>query len=121
MRPAPGATSKVTGARFTRMSNSDNGRRSSLLHHGSIPMRSLADQLTVASGGHPVSRPSISDELEAAGRTVKRTARTREGRKGVLIYVEKEMAEALSDLAKQKGTTIQALGLIALRRLLKGE
>lgn len=75
----------------------------------------------MASGEQPVSRPSISDELEAAGRTIKRTARTREGRKGVLIYVEKEMAEALSELARQKGTTIQALGLIALRRLLDGE
>ena len=84
-------------------------------------MLSLADELTVASGGQPVTRPSISDELEAAGRTIKRTARTREGRKGVLIYVEKEMAEALSDLARQNGTTIQALGLIALRRLLKDE
>ena len=90
-------------------------------HHGSSPIQSLADELTVASGGQPVARPSIRDELEAAGRTVKRTVRTREGRKGVLIYVEKETAEALSELAREQGTTIQALGLIALRRLLEGE
>lgn len=84
-------------------------------------MQSLADELTVASGGQPVTRHSISDELEAAGRTIKRTARTRDGRKGVLIYVEREMAEALSELARRNGTTIQALGLIALRRLLERE
>ena len=44
--------------------------------------------------------------------------RSRQGKRGILIHVEPEMARRLKHLAVERDTTLQALGIEALTRLL---
>ena len=47
-------------------------------------------------------------------------SRSRQGKKGILIHVEPEMARKLKHLATERDTTLQALGVEALTQLLVG-
>lgn len=56
---------------------------------------------------------SVAGEPREAGRSP-----TRAGKKGILIYVEPEMARSLKRLAVDEDTTLQALGLEAFDALI---
>ena len=71
------------------------------------PQRSLADAVHSAASEPP--RP--------AGRSTGR-APARAGKRGILIYVEPEMARSLKRLAVDKDTTLQALGREAFDALI---
>ena len=71
------------------------------------PSRSLADAVHGVAGEPP----------RAADRSSGRTP-SRAGKKGILIYVEPEMARTLKRLAVDEDTTLQALGLEAFDALI---
>lgn len=60
---------------------------------------------------------SVAGEPREAGRSSGR-APGRAGKKGILIYVEPEMARSLKRLAVDEDTTLQALGLEAFGTLI---
>ena len=69
--------------------------------------RSLADAVHSVAG----------EPQRAAGRSSGR-APARAGKRGILIYVEPEMARSLKRLAVDEDTTLQALGLEAFDALI---
>ena len=79
----------------------------------------LADAVHGAADPHPASaRPSPSTET-AASRPDKRTrGPSREGKRGIVIHVEPDMAKRLRHLAVDEETTLQALGVQAFEQLL---
>ena len=70
--------------------------------------------LDLAAAVHGAGR---EEETAAAGRTEQPASRR--GKKGVLIYLEPDMAKALKRLAVEQDTTIQALGVAAFTALLR--
>ena len=71
------------------------------------PSRSLADAVHSAAGEPPRAA------VRSSGR-----APARAGKKGILIYVEPEMARSLKRIAVDEDTTLQALGLEAFETLI---
>ena len=61
------------------------------------------------------ARPTPATSTSRPGRS-----RSRQGKKGILIHVEPEMAKRLKHLATERDTTLQALGVEALTQLLVG-
>ena len=47
--------------------------------------------------------------------------RSRQGKRGILIHVEPELARRLKHLAVERDTNLQALGVEAFQRLLAGK
>ena len=72
----------------------------------------------VSEAGQPPASPAETTRAPAPAATTGRPA-SRHGKKGVLIYVEPDMARALKRLALERDTTLQALGHAALEALLQ--
>ena len=70
------------------------------------PLRSLAEAVHSAAS-------ETSATIRSPGRTMSRA-----GKKGIVIYVEPEMARSLKRIAVDEDTTLQALGLEALGKLI---
>ena len=70
------------------------------------PTRSLTDAVHSAARG-------TSAPIRSPGRTMGRA-----GKKGIVIYVEPEMARSLKRIAVDEDTTLQALGSEALEALI---
>jgi len=86
----------------------------------------MTDQIKAAAGRLPPGRRSMPPRneersLTQALKTVARHRRnppaTRSGRKGIVIYVEREVAAAIRRLAMDYDTTVQALGETAFKYL----
>lgn len=68
----------------------------------------------VGEAGQPTPQTGASTRAGITGRPA-----SRRGKKGVLIYVEPDMARALKRMALEHDTTLQALGYAALATLLR--
>ena len=73
----------------------------------------------LAGAVHSAARPSAAPDrtIDAPAGTPGR-ARSRRGKRGILIHVEPETARRLKHLAADRDTTLQALGVEALEKLL---
>jgi hypothetical protein len=88
---------------------------------------SLTDAIKAVATGHararrtaePVrSKPSLTDAMkDVATRGGRKPPATRAGRRGIVIYVEPEVADAIRRLAAEFNTTVQALGVTAFELL----
>ena len=68
------------------------------------------------------AHPSAAKPLPATtARSGRGRGRSRQGKRGILIHVEPELARRLKHLATDRDTTLQALGVEALQRLLAGK
>ncbi|HEY1244505.1 MAG TPA: ribbon-helix-helix domain-containing protein [Hyphomicrobiaceae bacterium] len=88
---------------------------------------SLTDAIKAVATGHVRTRnkaasppePSLTQAMkEVAGRR-RKPPTTRAGRKGIVIYVDQEVAAAVRHLAAELNTTVQALGTTAFDLLLE--
>jgi len=87
------------------------------------PELSLTEAIKAVATGHartksattaPHAETSLTQVLQAVGSRKRKPPATRAGRKGIVIYVEPEVAAAFRRLASDLGTTVQALGATAL-------
>jgi hypothetical protein len=89
---------------------------------------SLTDAIKAVATGHvrakaeamePLPEPSLTQAMkEVAGRK-RNPPTTRAGRKGIVIYVDQDVATAIRRLAGELNTTVQALGTTAFDLLLE--
>jgi hypothetical protein len=88
---------------------------------------SLTDAIKAVATGHarvkaataPLrGRPSLTDAMKDVASRGRKPPATRAGRKGIVIYVEPEVADAIRRLAAEFNTTVQALGVTAFELLL---
>lgn len=73
-----------------------------------------------ADAVHGASRRASPAPASTEGDSDPSRAPSRRGKRGVLIHVEPEMLRRLKHLATDRDTTLQALGVEALERLLAG-
>ena len=76
--------------------------------------------LDLAGAVHGAARPQAAAAPDATPPRRGRSA-SRQGKRGILIHVEPEMARRLKHLAVERDTTLQALGIEVFTRLLTGE
>ena len=74
--------------------------------------------IDLATAVHGAGRPPPEGSAPASATRASRPA-SRRDKRGVVIYVDPEMAKALKRLAIDRDTTLQALGLQALEALLQ--
>ena len=67
------------------------------------------------------AHPSAAKPLPTTARPGRGRSRSRQGKRGILIHVDPELARRLKHLATDRDTTLQALGVEALQRLLAGK
>ena len=68
------------------------------------------------------AHPSAAKPLPATtARPGRGRSRSRQGKRGILIHVEPELARRLKHLAVERDTSLQALGVEAFQRLLAGK
>jgi hypothetical protein len=89
---------------------------------------SLTDAIKAVATGHvrarpPAAaplrgRPSLTDAMKDVASRGRKPPATRAGRKGIVVYVEPDMADAIRRLAAEFNTTVQALGVTAFELLL---
>jgi hypothetical protein len=89
---------------------------------------SMTDAIKAVATGHARSRrnaapvrakPSLTDAMkDVATRGGRKPPATRAGRKGIVIYVDPDVADAIRRLAGEFNTTVQALGTTAFELLL---
>jgi hypothetical protein len=72
-----------------------------------------------ASGNPAVvrARPSLTDAMKDVASRRRKPPATREGRRGIVIYVDQDVADAIRRLAAEFNTTVQALGVTAFELL----
>ena len=75
----------------------------------------LADAVHGAAA-HPSAAKPLPATTARPGRS-----RSRQGKRGILIHVDPELARRLKHLAVERDTSLQALGVEALQRLLAGK
>ena len=76
----------------------------------------------LAGAVHGAARPSAAKPLPATtARPGRSRSRSRQGKRGILIHVDPELARRLKHLAVERDTSLQALGVEALQRLLAGK
>lgn len=81
----------------------------------------LADAVHGAAA-HPSAAKPLPATTARPGRGRSRSrSRSRQGKRGILIHVEPELARRLKHLAVDRDTSIQALGVEAFQRLLAGK
>lgn len=83
---------------------------------------SLTDAMKAVATGHvrakgngalPRAETSLTQAMKDVASRRRRPPATRAGRKGVVIYVDQEVAASLRRLASELNTTVQALGITA--------
>ena len=70
-------------------------------------------------GAAPPPEPSLTQALKAVASRKRNPPTTRAGRKGIVIYVDQEVAASIRRLAEDMNTTVQALGTTAFDLLLE--
>ena len=89
---------------------------------------SLTDAIKAVATGHvrtrsdaaaPVPEPSLTQAMKDVASRTRKPPTTRAGRKGIVIYVDQEVAAAIRRLASDMNTTVQALGTTAFDLLLE--
>jgi hypothetical protein len=73
------------------------------------------------AGGHGAAppEPSLTQALKEVASRKRNPPTTRAGRKGIVIYVDQEVAASIRHLAEEMNTTVQALGTTAFDLLLE--
>ena len=74
----------------------------------------------LAGAVHGAARPGAAKPVPSTTARPGR-GRSRQGKRGILIHVDPELARRLKHLATDQDTTLQALGVEALQRLLTGK
>ena len=74
----------------------------------------------LAGAVHGAARPGAAKPVPSTTARPGR-GRSRQGKRGILIHVDPELARRLKHLATDQDTTLQALGVEALQRLLAGK
>jgi hypothetical protein len=90
---------------------------------------SLTDAIKAVATGHArkpgegsapsPEQPSLTQALKDVASRRRNPPTTRAGRKGIVIYVDPEVAAAIRHLAGELNTTVQALGTTAFDLLLE--
>jgi hypothetical protein len=89
---------------------------------------SLTDAIKAVATGHvrtrsdaagPAPQPSLTQAMKDVASRTRKPPTTRAGRKGIVIYVDQEVAAAIRRLASDMNTTVQALGTTAFDLLLE--
>ncbi|MBO0764039.1 MAG: hypothetical protein J2P50_05560 [Hyphomicrobiaceae bacterium] len=89
---------------------------------------SLTDAIKAVATGHVRARneaaasppePSMTQALKDVASRKRNPPTTRAGRKGIVIYVDQDVAAAVRRLAAELNTTVQALGTTAFDLLLE--
>jgi hypothetical protein len=89
---------------------------------------SLTDAIKAVATGHvrPKSdageappEPSLTQAMKEVASRKRNPPTTRAGRKGIVIYVDQDVAAAVRRLATEMNTTVQALGTTAFDLLLE--
>jgi hypothetical protein len=89
---------------------------------------SLTDAIKAVATGHvrtrneaaaPAPEPSLTQAMKEVASRKRNPPTTRAGRKGIVIYVDQEVAAAVRHLAAELNTTVQALGTTAFDLLLE--
>jgi hypothetical protein len=89
---------------------------------------SLTDAIKAVATGHvrtpneaaaPPPEPSLTQVMKEVASRKRNPPTTRAGRKGIVIYVDQEVAAAVRHLAAELNTTVQALGTTAFDLLLE--
>ena len=89
---------------------------------------SLTDAIKAVATGHvrtghsaaePPPEPSLTQAMKDVASRKRNPPTTRTGRKGIVIYVDQDVAAAIRRLAGELNTTVQALGTTAFDLLLE--
>lgn len=90
---------------------------------------SLTDAIKAVATGHarkpgaaaarPPEAPSLTQAMKDVASRKRNPPTTRAGRKGIVIYVDQDVAAAIRHLADELNTTVQALGTTAFDLLLE--
>jgi hypothetical protein len=89
---------------------------------------SLTDAIKAVATGHvrtrsdvvaPAPEPSMTQALKEVASRKRNPPSTRAGRKGIVIYVDQDVAAAVRRLAVEMNTTVQMLGTTAFDLLLE--
>jgi hypothetical protein len=88
---------------------------------------SLTDAIKAVATGHarspgaaaPPPEPSLTQAMKEVASRKRNPPTTRAGRKGIVIYVDQDVAAAVRRLAAELNTTVQALGTTAFELLLE--
>jgi hypothetical protein len=89
-------------------------------------LSSLTDAIKAVATGHarPASnaaatpaKPSLTDAMKDVASRRRKPPATRAGRRGIVIYVDQDVADAIRRLASEFNTTVQALGVTAFELL----
>ena len=82
-------------------------------------IKAVADGVTRGRRGEPARRAesSLTQAMKKVATRKRNPPTTRTGRKGIVIYVDQEVAAAIRRLAADYDTTVQALGETAFKYL----
>jgi hypothetical protein len=89
---------------------------------------SLTDAIKAVATGHvrvsnggagPPAEPSLTQAMKDVASRKRNPPATRAGRKGIVIYVDQDVAAAIRRMASEMNTTVQALGTTAFDLLLE--
>ena len=76
----------------------------------------------LAGAVHDAAQPTAAKPLPSTTASPGRgRSRSRQGKRGILIHVDPDLARRLKHLATDRDTTLQALGVEAFQRLLAGK
>jgi hypothetical protein len=87
---------------------------------------SMTDAIKAVADGFPRGRrgllprrsePSLTQAMKNVARRKRNPPTTRTGRRGIVIYVDQDVASAIRRLAADYDTTVQALGETAFKYL----
>ena len=89
-------------------------------HPGSTAIKPQTRDL--AGAVHGAARPGAAKPVASTTSNPGRgRSRSRQGKRGILIHVDPELARRLKHLAVERDTSLQALGIEAFQRLLAGK
>jgi antitoxin-like ribbon-helix-helix protein len=89
---------------------------------------SLTDAIKAVATGHARTggngaasppEPSLTQAMKEVASRKRNPPTTRAGRKGIVIYVDQDVAASIRRLAEEMNTTVQALGTTAFDLLLE--
>ena len=92
---------------------------------GIVELDRPAERVRLAGAVHGAARPGAAKPVPATTSRLSPAGRgrspSRQGKRGILIHVDPELARQLKHLAVERDTSLQALGVEALQRLLAGK